>query len=74
MSDELDITWTIVPQDSALVIRTRKGDDLVIRPTFADAFQGGNLTSVRFTRGAGGRVSGFTISAGRVRGVTFVAR
>lgn len=69
-SEELEITYTLAVQDSGLVIRTRKARDIVVRPVFADAFQGDDIGLLRFTR-AGRRATGFTVSTGRVRGVRF---
>jgi CubicO group peptidase (beta-lactamase class C family) len=67
-SEELGATYTVTVRDSALVLGTRWANDVVVRPTYADAFAGPFV--VTFTR-RGGRVDGMTMSSGRVRRVRF---
>jgi len=74
VSPELDTTYTLAVRDSELVIQTQKWE-VVLRPTFKDAFWGGrvgwgNLTVVKFSRDARG-VTGFTVSMGANGGPWF---
>ena len=68
-SEELGATYTVVVNDSTLVLKTRWADDVTIRPTYTDAFGGPFLVNFTRTRG---RVDGMTLSSGRVRRVSFV--
>jgi CubicO group peptidase (beta-lactamase class C family) len=72
-SEELDTTWRVEQQDGALVIRRRGAGAQPLEPLFTDAFmlRATQLSVLRFTRDAGRRVSGFTLSAGRVTGLSF---
>jgi CubicO group peptidase (beta-lactamase class C family) len=67
-SEELGATYTVTVRDSALAFGTRWAEDVVLRPTYADAFGGPFL--VHFTRRAG-KVDGLEMSTGRVRRVRF---
>ncbi len=69
-STELDTRYDIVLRDSALVRRHRKLGDATLAAAGRDLFTYGG-TTVLFTRDRRGRVTGFTISQGRVRGVRF---
>jgi CubicO group peptidase (beta-lactamase class C family) len=73
-SPELDVTWPLTFEDGHLVLN--KGAPEVVdvsgklEPAMADTFTaGGGL--VRFTRDASGRVTGFSVSASRMRGIRF---
>ena len=70
-SDELDVRYTVTLGDSGLVVANRKLQDQRLTPASRDAFTMGFGTFVQFTRDRAGRVGGFTISDGRVRGVVF---
>ncbi|MEP6763475.1 MAG: serine hydrolase domain-containing protein [Gemmatimonadaceae bacterium] len=71
-SDELDVVLNVVARDGNVVITRRPDDEIALRPTYADDFQGsGGLGSVRFSRDAKGGVTGFSIFAGRVLDVRF---
>ncbi|MET0621126.1 MAG: serine hydrolase domain-containing protein, partial [Thermoanaerobaculia bacterium] len=69
-SRELDTTWRLVVEKDQLFIRHRGIPAQALTPTVRDAFtlEGMNLV---FRRGGGGKASGFTLDAGRVRGVVF---
>jgi len=69
-SRELDTTWRLVVEKGQLFIRHRGIPAQALTPTVRDAFtlEGMNLV---FRRGGGGKASGFTLDAGRVRGVVF---
>jgi len=68
-SEELGVTYQLVAGDSSLTIKTRWGVDRNLQPAWGDVFGGAYL--VRFTR-KGGKIDGFLMSSGRVRGVRFV--
>ena len=67
-SDELGVTYQLVAGDSTLTMKTRWGVDRNLQPAWGDVFVGANL--VRFTRKSG-KIDGFLMSSGRVRGVRF---
>ena len=78
---ELDVIYTVSAQAGKLVLHQRKYGDAVMMPTIADGFKcalsdGMGFASsfdLLFQRDAGGgRVRGFTISAGRIRNLRFV--
>ena len=71
LSDELDTRYEIVLRDSTLVRTHRKMNDATLMPAGGDVFTYGG-TTVLFTRDRRGRITGFTINDGRVRGVRFV--
>lgn len=71
-SDELDVRLTIVARDGKLYLTRRPADEFQLRPQYADDFaSGGGLGTLRFARGADGKVVGFSIYAGRVLDVRF---
>jgi CubicO group peptidase (beta-lactamase class C family) len=67
-SDELGATYLLIAGDSTLTMKTRWGVDRNLQPAWGDVFFGANL--VRFSR-KGGKIDGFVMSSGRVRGVRF---
>lgn len=70
-SEELDTWYRFSARDSSLVMTHRKLGESRLAAAGRDAFtSGGNV--VLFTRDRRGRVTGFTLNGGRVRGVRFV--
>jgi CubicO group peptidase (beta-lactamase class C family) len=69
-SRELNTTWRLVVEKGQIFVRHRGIPAQAMTPTVRDSFtlDGMNLA---FRRGSGGKASGFTLDAGRVRGVTF---
>jgi CubicO group peptidase (beta-lactamase class C family) len=69
-SEELATTWLLVVENGKLSIRHRglPRDPLV--PTVKDAMNLDGM-NLRFHRGAAGKVTGFTLDMGRVRGIAF---
>jgi CubicO group peptidase (beta-lactamase class C family) len=69
-SEEVDTTWKLAVQDGKLFVRHRGLPEEALTPTVAGTFtlSGMNLT---FARGTAGRATGFTLDAGRVRGIAF---
>lgn len=70
-SDELDVRYDVSLRDSVLVVTNRKLPDSPLAPAVRDGFTGGFETTFLFTRDRAGKVDGFTITDGRVRGVRF---
>ena len=68
-SVELDVSYDVAAQDDSLVLRRRKFDDQEMRPMGDDLFQAG--ARYQFTRDGAGRLDGFEITTGRVRGLRF---
>jgi CubicO group peptidase (beta-lactamase class C family) len=68
-SGEIGATLEIVHEDGALRARHRTIPDDPFRPTRTDSFAVAGL-ELRFTRD-GGRVSGFTLDMGRVKGIRY---
>jgi hypothetical protein len=72
-SDELETRFAIVARDGRLYLQRRPYEEFELRPVYEDDFQaGGGLGTIRFARGAGGRVTGFAFYAGRVLDVRFM--
>jgi len=70
-SDELDVKLVVAAKGDKLVLRRRPADEIELRPAYADDFAAPGLGSIRFSRDASGRVTGFAIFAGRVIDVRF---
>ncbi|HEX9892833.1 MAG TPA: serine hydrolase domain-containing protein, partial [Gemmatimonadales bacterium] len=68
-SEELDAFWRLIPSDSGLTIEIRDRPSGGLRQVGYDLFSDGGR-HVEFTR-LNGRLTGFTVSAGRVRGIGF---
>jgi len=72
-SSEIDATYSISLQGENLVLRRKNVDGVTpLLGQFADAFSGVGTGSIRFTRNAQKRVTGFLLSTGRVRRLRFV--
>jgi CubicO group peptidase (beta-lactamase class C family) len=72
-SEELDAIWTIEPDSTRLRVTTRGRPSLFPRPGGPDQFSDQGVTLI-FSRDRKGKVSGFSVRAGRVRDLTFVRR
>jgi CubicO group peptidase (beta-lactamase class C family) len=73
-SEELETFYTLVVEDSALVVQNRRfEDDVALTAKAKDAFTGAAffLNEVEFMRSEDGAVAGFTVSNGRTRGILF---
>jgi len=70
-SAELEGTYMLVPRDSGLVLQIPGRNDIVLQPIFPDAFAGGVVGVVKFSRDARGAVTGFTANSSGVRGLRF---
>ncbi len=69
-SEELETTWRLAVEDGKLYIRHRGAPKEALAFMMKDAMSVDGL-SLRFQRDAAGRVTGFTLDAGRVRGIAF---
>ncbi len=71
-SEEVGAEYRLEVKDSTLVLRRRRSDPTVLRPTYVDAFAAGGVL-YRFTR-VRGRVTEMLVDAGRIRNLRFVRR
>jgi CubicO group peptidase (beta-lactamase class C family) len=72
-SEELDVDWTVSLADSTLTLNRRRAPDQRLTPVYADGFVGG-VGTLRFTRDQSGKVTGFLLTAGRIRHIRFDRR
>lgn len=71
-SSEIDATYNISLQGENLVLRRKNVDGVTpLLGQFADGFSAAGTGSIRFTRNAQNRVTGFLLSTGRVRRLRF---
>jgi hypothetical protein len=73
-SPELDVTWPVTLEAGQLVLNKGAAEIVDVsgklEPAMPDTFTAGSGL-VRFTRDASGRVTGFDVSASRMRGIRF---
>jgi len=69
-SQELGATWRLVPQGNGLRVEVRDRPSLTARAVATDIFSAGQA-HLSFTRDRKGALTGFTVNAGRVRGIGF---
>jgi len=72
-SAELQVTYEFVLEGGHLTVRHRNAPQEPLKPVVDDMFYVGGQT-FHFSRDGQGRVSGFTVSTGRVRNVRFLRR
>jgi len=70
VSEELATTWRLVLEDGKLYIRHRGLSKEPLVPTVKDSMSVEGL-SLRFRRDGAGKVTGFTLDEGRVKGIGF---
>lgn len=68
-SPELDVTYTVTPRDSSLVLLSPGRAAIVLEPVFPDGFAGSLVGVAKFSRRADGVVTGFTVNTSGVRGL-----
>jgi CubicO group peptidase (beta-lactamase class C family) len=61
-SPEVATTYQVVARDSGLYLRISHGDDIPLSIAFADGFTSEALPTLRFLRGAGGRVTAMSFT------------
>lgn len=71
LSEEVETFFTVAVQDSALVLKHRRMDDVTLRPGKADTFSSGAFSEVAFERDRNGEVIAFYLANGRTRDVRF---
>ena len=69
-SDELGATWRLVPEGNGLRVEVRERPNITARAVAVDLFSAGS-TNFSFIRDKKGVLTGFTVNAGRVRGISF---
>jgi CubicO group peptidase (beta-lactamase class C family) len=67
---EIEPPYRIVVVQGRLVLRRLKARDATLEPLTKDVFRG-TVGTLRFSRGASGALSGFTLSSGRIRNFRF---
>ncbi|MCI0437153.1 MAG: beta-lactamase family protein [Gemmatimonadetes bacterium] len=72
-SEELDVTYRIERVDQGLVLERRMHGAQPLQPLGDDAFRAADVR-LRFARDAAGRITGFSVDAGRVRNIRFDRR
>lgn len=70
-SDELQITYSISVRDPDLLLQVPGQPDAVLQPIFTDAFAGGAVSVVKFSRDTRGTITGFTVNARGAKGLRF---
>jgi CubicO group peptidase (beta-lactamase class C family) len=70
-SAEAGAEFDLSVRDGRLVLHGRRGDDVPLRPLFADGFGGPAAPPLRFVRDASGRVVAFTVSTRGVSNLRF---
>lgn len=73
VSEEIDPVYRIILGGEKLQLTRLKHKPDTLRPTVRDVFAG-DIGTVRFTRDAGGHISGFTLNAGRIQNFHFLRR
>lgn len=69
-SAEIEPAYRIMVVEGRLVLRRLKARDVPLEPLTKDVFRG-NAGTLRFSRDAGGALSGFTLSSARIRNFRF---
>jgi len=70
-SEELDSTYRVEVKDGKLKLLRKKLRTHEVEPTFKDAVYIPQLGFVRFERDAKGKITGFRLTAGRIRNLAF---
>jgi hypothetical protein len=73
VSEEIDPVYRMSVQDGKLTMTRLKNKPDSLRPATQDVFVG-HIGTIRFSRDANGRVSGFVLDAGRIQGFQFTRR
>ena len=73
LCNELETIYTLVVEDSTLVVKIINTDDIKLHPMEEDAFTSEvfYLNELKFSRDPRGRVTGFEASNGRAKGIRF---
>jgi hypothetical protein len=68
---DLNVTYTLVARASGLVVQIPGRAEIALQPVFPDAFYGSLVDLIKFSRGAGLRVTGFTVNRTSIRNLRF---
>lgn len=69
-SEELGVAWRLVPEGNGLRVEVHDRPNVTVRAVAVDLFSAGQV-HLSFVRDRKGTLSGFTVNAGRVRGIGF---
>jgi hypothetical protein len=69
-SEEIEPAYRIEVADGRIVLRRLKSTAVTLEPLTRDVFRG-SAGTMRFSRDSQGRITGFTLSSGRIRGFRF---
>lgn len=69
-SEEIEPLYDLKLDKGELVLHRLKNKPDTLQPVTLDLFAG-SIGTVRFTRNAGGRISGFMLSTGRIKNLRF---
>jgi hypothetical protein len=70
-SEESETIWLVQVKEGKLVLQQRRHGEIPLRPMARDRFSGSNLGSLQFEQDAGGKITGFKVTTGRVRNLRF---
>jgi hypothetical protein len=70
-SSEVEGTYAVAPRNAGLVMLITGRADIILQPVFADAFAGGIVGVVKFSRDASGVVTRFTANSDGARRLRF---
>ncbi|MEZ4455057.1 MAG: serine hydrolase domain-containing protein [Gemmatimonadales bacterium] len=73
-SPELDVTYRVAASDSGLTVAVGPNEPRPLRAAGTDRFTGGSGLEFQWTRQGSNRLTGFLLSAGRVRNLRFERR
>lgn len=73
-SDELDVRYVLEARGSALFFGFNRPGDHPLQAQFGEIFTNPDYGTLEFERAADGAIAGFSLDAGRVRGLAFVRR
>ena len=68
---DLNVAYTLVARPSGLVIQIPGRNEIALQPVFPNAFYGSLVDLIKFSRGAGLRVTGFTVNRTSIRNLRF---
>ncbi len=68
---DLNVTYAVVARTSGLAIQIPGRAEIALQPVFPDAFYGSLVDLIKFSRGAGVRVTGFTVNRTSIRDLRF---
>jgi CubicO group peptidase (beta-lactamase class C family) len=70
-SDELDTFYDLMLKAGTLHVQAGHNEELPLLPQIKDFFSAGDMANIQFMRDAGGAITGFKVSTGRVLNLKF---